>query len=645
MVRRRLARTAEEHSVREERLKIAVFVDFDNIEIGVKTTLGVAFDIGTILEAIKERGEVVTKIAYGDWTRAGDYSRLLTQHAIKMVQRNLTPGGDKNGADINLALDALEMALTHDHIDAYVIVGGDSDFLSLVEKLKQYDKMVFVVGGRAFTSVILQRNCHEFIAYENLIGQAPRRHAERGGKGSQGVSQALPLVRRALKVLSEREVTPQLGLLKSTLLQLDSTFSEKNYGAGSFRDFAEKLEQAGALRINRSGRNLLVESAEGDGDEEATAPSEERAREAEPERDHDRERRRGESDRERRRDRGHPGVAQASSPVGVAQGSSPDGQPVPQGAAQASSPGGVAQASSPGAAQASSPGAAQASSPGAAQASSPGGVAQASPPGGVAQASPPVGRRDAQPSLPPGEALAAQQAEAVTLLRRVIENASTPPRWPMYVRNVKQMLRAAEAGFDERRYGFGGILDLLRGAQRDMVLRLERDRQGVLRVFPGPVLQRAATGAAVGVPVDAEEIVPVAGEPAGPPPAFGATQATDGVEMAPPQADEEVLDRSPAAEPGGAEAGLVAGPDGDKETPAVVDAEPIPSEAVAAEPTEPPVEVVEAEEPKTSAAPKRRRRTTGARKTAATARKTTRTSTAAAGKTRARRSRGAKPKA
>ncbi len=246
----------------EEKLKIAVFVDFDNIEIGVKTTLNVAFDVGTILEAIKERGEVVTKIAYGDWTRAGDYSRLLTQHAIKMVQRNLTPGGDKNGADINLALDALEMALTHDHINAYVIVGGDSDFLSLVEKLKQYDKTVIVVGGRAFTSVILQRNCHEFIAYENLVnvGRSDRRQPERGRtSGTQSVTAAFPLVRRAMKVLSEREVTPQLGLLKSTLLQLDSTFSEKSYGAGSFRDFAEKLEQAGLIRLNQSGRNLLVD--------------------------------------------------------------------------------------------------------------------------------------------------------------------------------------------------------------------------------------------------------------------------------------------------------------------------------------------------------------------------------------------------
>ena len=134
---------------------------------------------------------MVTKIAYGDWTRAGDYSRLLTQHAIKMVQRNLTPGGDKNGADINLALDALEMALTHDHINAYVIVGGDSDFLSLVEKLKQYDKTVIVVGGRAFTSVILQRNCHEFIAYENLINVGGRRPpaAERGRVGRHAVGE------------------------------------------------------------------------------------------------------------------------------------------------------------------------------------------------------------------------------------------------------------------------------------------------------------------------------------------------------------------------------------------------------------------------------------------------------------------------
>ena len=110
-------------NVTDTRLKIAVFIDFDNVEIGVKSTIGGQFDIGLVLEAIKERGEIVTKIAYSDWKRAGDYSRLLTLHAIRMVQRNLTPGGDKNGADITMALDALEMAFTHDHISAFVIVG------------------------------------------------------------------------------------------------------------------------------------------------------------------------------------------------------------------------------------------------------------------------------------------------------------------------------------------------------------------------------------------------------------------------------------------------------------------------------------------------------------------------------------------
>ena len=251
----------------QDRLNIAVFIDFDNIEIGVKSTLGEHFDVGTILDAIKERGEVVTKIAYADWTRAGEYSRSLTQHAIRLVQRNLTPGGDKNGADINLALDALEMAFTHPHINSYVIVGGDSDFLSLVEKLKQYDKKVFVVGGRAFTSVILQRNCHEFIAYENL-NRSKRPAAVRADRpvvatAVAPISQAFPIVRRALKILSDREVSPQTGLLKSTLLQLDSTFSERNYGASSFLDFVEKLAKAGLVQLKHAGRSVMVELNEG----------------------------------------------------------------------------------------------------------------------------------------------------------------------------------------------------------------------------------------------------------------------------------------------------------------------------------------------------------------------------------------------
>ncbi|MBZ5595394.1 MAG: NYN domain-containing protein [Acidobacteriia bacterium] len=263
----------------EEKFKIAVFIDFDNIEIGVKSTLQREFDVAAVLDALKERGEIVTKIAYANWGRQDTFTRQLSEHAVQMVQRDPSPRGDKNGADINLALDALEMAFTHDHINSFAIVSGDSDFIALVNKLKQYDKRVFVVGGRAFTSTILQKNCHEFISYESLLMDAPR-HARSGGPPSQGQTQpqsappqrggqrrppplelslAMPLVDRALQVLERREVRPQLGLLKSTMLQLDSTFSEKAYGAGSFTDFVEKLQKADLVNVTGGeGRYMIM---------------------------------------------------------------------------------------------------------------------------------------------------------------------------------------------------------------------------------------------------------------------------------------------------------------------------------------------------------------------------------------------------
>ncbi len=152
-----------------EKLKIAVFVDYDNIEIGVKSTLQREFEVASVLESLRERGDLVAKFAYADWGRQEGAKRQMAENAVQMVQRVPSPRGDKNGADINLALDALEMAFTHDHINAFAIVSGDSDFIPLLNKLKEYGKTVFVVGGRAFTSTILQQNCHEFISYESLL--------------------------------------------------------------------------------------------------------------------------------------------------------------------------------------------------------------------------------------------------------------------------------------------------------------------------------------------------------------------------------------------------------------------------------------------------------------------------------------------
>ncbi len=399
----------------EERLKIAVFIDFDNIAIGVKQSLNRNFDVGTVLEAIKEKGQVISKIAYGDWKRAEDFSRAMTQHAVQMVQRNLTPGGDKNGADIALALDALEMAFTRDHINAYVIVGGDSDFIALVEKLKQYDKTVFVVGGRQFTSVILQKNCHEFISYENLVGIQPIARRSIGKApipGTSSLESTLPLIRRALKVLSDREVSPQLGLLKSTLLQLDSTFSERDYGVSSFRDFIQKLADAGFVNLKQVDRSLLVELK--DIAEEGTE-----------------------------------GTKEISEPQ-VVVAAVPESDPVSDTT---------------------------------------------------------VAGDQAAPAPQPSSTLSGTEATAA--LEELLRDSKAKPHWPMYLRTFKQFLRSLQPPFDERQYGFSSTYELVRQAHKDGLLRVERNRQGILRIYPAERFPRTAPEQPSGEAMPAEILEPM----------------------------------------------------------------------------------------------------------------------------------------
>lgn len=255
-----------------DKLNIAVFVDYDNIEIGLKSTLRRDFDVALVLDALKERGPIVAKFAYAHWGRQEGATRKMAENAVQMVQRVPSPRGDKNGADINLALDALEMAFTHTHVNAFAIVSGDSDFIPLVNKLREYGKTVFVVGGKAFTSTILQQNCHEFISFESLMdlpetaGQENRNRRDRGERGERkprpdplDLAQALPLVERALQALERRAVQPQLGLLKSTMLQLDSAFNERAYGANSFSDFVEKLKKADMVNVSGSGGRYIIE--------------------------------------------------------------------------------------------------------------------------------------------------------------------------------------------------------------------------------------------------------------------------------------------------------------------------------------------------------------------------------------------------
>jgi len=204
-------------------------------------------------------------------------------------------------------------------------------------------------------------------------------------------------VKRALKVLSEREVTPQLGLLKSTLLQLDSTFSEREYGASSFRDFMEKVAQTGAVTLKHAGRSMLVESRD-----DLTAEVE----------------------------------LVTSGPAGGSINGGAQSEP----------------------------------------------VAVAAHHDTTADAPVAVDDAEEEETLPPSPM---SMQDGIKAVQRAFTQSATPPRWPMYVRQAKQFLRNAIENFDERKYGFASVVDLLRAAGKEGVVRIERDRQGAVRVFPG----------------------------------------------------------------------------------------------------------------------------------------------------------------
>ena len=193
-------------------------------------------------------------------------------------------------------------------------------------------------------------------------------------------------------------MSPQLGLLKSTLLQLDSTFSERSYGAGSFRDFVQKLEKAGVLRVIQGRGGWLVAPADG-----------------------------------------------------VASGSEAGAT--------------LEDADSP--------------------------VAEARPVAAAPElADAPASGRAVQSPAPPVTGTA---ADGVRELERVLLSGQVR-RWPLYLRNVKQIIRQTNPSFDERAYGFANLVDLLRAAHKDGLVRVDRDRQGVIRVFQGNLARAGAGG-------------------------------------------------------------------------------------------------------------------------------------------------------
>src|ERR1044072_9180595 len=150
---------------------LAVFIDFENLAVGFQGRRD-RFDIERVLERLVEKGKIVAKKAYADWSRFGQYTGPLHEAAIELIEIPKRTQTGKNSADIRMCVDAMDVDFSKEHIETFAIVSGDSDFPPLVAKLKENGKHVIGLGMVDSTSNLLRDNCDEFIYYEDL-GKAP----------------------------------------------------------------------------------------------------------------------------------------------------------------------------------------------------------------------------------------------------------------------------------------------------------------------------------------------------------------------------------------------------------------------------------------------------------------------------------------
>ena len=151
---------------------IAVFVDFENLAIGVREMKAGKFQIQLVLKRLLEKGRIVYKRAYCDWRHYEDSMREFHAQGVEMIDIPQTKISGKNSADIRMVVDALDLCYSKQHIDTFALLSGDSDFSPLVSKLKENDRRVIGCGVKSSTSDLLIANCDEFIYYDDLIRKA-----------------------------------------------------------------------------------------------------------------------------------------------------------------------------------------------------------------------------------------------------------------------------------------------------------------------------------------------------------------------------------------------------------------------------------------------------------------------------------------
>jgi NYN domain/OST-HTH/LOTUS domain len=259
----------------DEEARIALFIDHENLVIGARE-IGRGFDVGPIMDALAERGRVVARRAYADWTLFAGDRRTLVEHNCELIDIPQRTGAvRKNAADIKLAVDAMELAYERAFVSTFVIASGDSDFTPLVAALRALNRRVIGIGVKGSTSSLLPPACDEFLFYDRLTGVGePVRPAKRAGNGGNA-GQRPP--RRAAKPRKDdgdgatgqrdlqelqRQLTQTLaGLkqsgaepvlassLKRALLRKDPTFAEADYGFRAFRELLRQAERNGVIAL------------------------------------------------------------------------------------------------------------------------------------------------------------------------------------------------------------------------------------------------------------------------------------------------------------------------------------------------------------------------------------------------------------
>ena len=249
----------------EHESSLAVLVDFENMaRPGAKGRAD--FDIHLVLNRLAEKGRVIVKRAYADWSRYRDARHELMNAGLGLIEMPSAREGAKNRADIQMAVDAMELAYSREHVNTFVIVSGDSDFTPLVGKLRELNKRVIGVGNRESASELLIANCDEFIFYDRLAAEASGGTTTRRSQGSGLNLNPVQLLQETLTALQREGVEwPLASIVKDSMRRKYPAFDESEHGFSTFSKFLEEAGGTGMVRLETDPRSgtYRVELGEG----------------------------------------------------------------------------------------------------------------------------------------------------------------------------------------------------------------------------------------------------------------------------------------------------------------------------------------------------------------------------------------------